>query len=439
MQDAIDTRPPVVVARNPFAWLAQRFGARATKLEEREKHAPPLAYLLTGAVSLASILVFAHNDIPVLFSPDIAAQAIALVQVAVIVTAVIVGDMCVVRSYYRLEVLSLRGATGMLIEHIAYMLFVMTVNISTYFTVSQANIHALLTGAPIIPDQFLTVEEVARALVVGWTAMQLLITSDKLLVQWSTIMRETAELMGGKAIDWLKSLNIDLGDPVAIFTAYGAVVDSMARPRRRKKAQERQAQVIADAASQRTQVITALQAFGQERLEAARTDGYAQAREDMETMLAQMREEMQSKLQDIVASGPRKPLRPITESGADLVRKALAEAGITLVKKATKRVEGQEKPSMKTGVALRGGWITTADIVTLSGGKVSEESAKEKARRLGDGYRSGTSNACPLQPILRELYDLGALIEPVLAAYKATLSGAKDEALADESTVLSVA
>lgn len=142
----------------------------------------------------------------------------------------------------------------------------------------------------------------------------------------------------------------------------------------------------------------------------------ADAAEDRADILLHVQAQMDAFRQEFAGNATKKGKAKAGQSGTDILSNALAQVGVMLLTKATKSENGQDKTRM--GITLKGGWIAKRDIETLSGGKVGGDKATEMAGRLGEGYKSGTQYACPLRPVLKELAERSALIEPVLTAWK---------------------
>ncbi|MDE1904925.1 MAG: hypothetical protein KGH75_00560 [Rhodospirillales bacterium] len=140
-------------------------------------------------------------------------------------------------------------------------------------------------------------------------------------------------------------------------------------------------------------------------VQAARIGGYEAARADMEAQIAELRAMLEATPARRVARAP---------SGATERDSVLQDAGITLLRHVTNR-DGR----VMAGQSLRGGWIRSTDITTLSGGKVTDDAATAMARELGKLAKDGRAYACPLMPVLRRLSEMGALIPAVAAWYTA--------------------
>jgi hypothetical protein len=104
------------------------------------------------------------------------------------------------------------------------MLFVLAVGGSTFALVLvtlDTDPTALVSSRPILPagGAFFTGKIAGRALLTVWTSVQLFIVRGKLPPQWSTLILEARELMGGHAQRIMQRLDLDTATLAQTFAA----------------------------------------------------------------------------------------------------------------------------------------------------------------------------------------------------------------------------
>src|SRR5260221_7671378 len=244
------------------------FGERTQRLRETTTGAHALSYLLVTVQSAAVVLALGHQQLQLLLSGDPTIVLIASLALFLLVSSVVAADLCLLATLQRLPVLSRNRSTWSLIEHLAYLAFVLLVEGSTLALVLatlDTDPHALISSAPIIPATGWLFGAMigARAALTGWTAAQLWIVRGKLPPQWSTLLLEARELLGGKAQSAMSSLNLDGASLSALFHSYA----QMSRPPVRvgrwwnRGLLAREAAALAEEDRQREAVVRALSAF----------------------------------------------------------------------------------------------------------------------------------------------------------------------------------
>ncbi len=244
------------------------FGERTQRLRETTTGAHALSYLLVVVQSAAVILALGHAQLQQLLSGDPAIVLIASLALFLLVSSVVAADLCLLATLQRLPILARNRQTWALIEHLAYLAFVLVVEGSTLALVLatlDTDPHALISSAPIIPATggLFGAMIAARAALTSWTAVQLWIVRGKLPPQWSTLLLEARELLGGKAQSAMSSLNLDGASLSALFNSYA----SMSRPPSRvarwwnRGLIAREAAALAEEDRQRLAVVQALSAF----------------------------------------------------------------------------------------------------------------------------------------------------------------------------------
>lgn len=220
--------------RGFFPWLrALFFGEQAARLREQASRTHWLSYLLIIAQSVAVVLVFGHAEVGLLLSANTAVSIISALALNLLVITVTAADLALLETLTRIPALARNRQHSMLREHIAYVLFVLAVEGSTYGVVLytlDSDPQALVRSAPLIPTAgliFLALV-VMRVLLICWSAVQLIIVRGKLPVLLSTLTSTGKEIVGAHVERQLASL--DIGD-VALPDTF-AVYAAMAKPPR---------------------------------------------------------------------------------------------------------------------------------------------------------------------------------------------------------------
>ncbi len=244
------------------------FGERTQRLRESTTGAHALSYLLVTVQSAAVVLALGHQQLQLLLSGDPTITLIASVAIFLLVASVVAADLCLLATLQRLPVLSRNRSTWSLVEHLAYLAFVLLVEGSTLalvLAVLDTNPHALVGSAPIIPAVGWLFGALigARAALTTWTAVQLWIVRGKLPPQWSTLLLEARELLGGKAQAVMGALNLESASLASLFDAYAQMSRPPARVMRwwNRGLIAREAAALAEEDRQREAVVRALSAF----------------------------------------------------------------------------------------------------------------------------------------------------------------------------------
>ncbi len=249
------------------------FGERTQRLRESTTGAHALSYLLVTVQSAAVVLALGHQQLQLLLSGDPTIVLIASLALFLLVSSVVAADLCLLATLQRLPVLSRNRSTWSLVEHLAYLAFVLLVEGSTLalvLAVLDTDPHALISSAPIIPAAgwLFGVMIAARAALTSWTAVQLWIVRGKLPPQWSTLLLEARELLGGKAQAVMSSLNLESASLASLFDAYA----QMSRPPSRvarwwnRGLIRREAAALGEEDRQREAVVRALSAFDAQKV-----------------------------------------------------------------------------------------------------------------------------------------------------------------------------
>lgn len=246
-------------------WL---LGERVERLRESTSSAHWLSYLLVTVQSAAVVLALGHQQLQLLLSGDPVVTLIAGLALFLLVSTVVAADLCLLATLQRVPVLARNRATWALIEHLAYLAFVLAVEGSTLalvLAVLDTQPRALVSDAPIIPagGWMFAAQIGARAVLTAWSSVQLWIVRGKLPPQWSTLLLEARELLGGKAQQVMAGLNLDSAPLASLFDAYAQMSRPPARVARRwnRGLIAREAAALAEEDRQREAVVRALSAF----------------------------------------------------------------------------------------------------------------------------------------------------------------------------------
>lgn len=213
------------------------FGYRATRLTETERPRSFMAYVLMGTQSAALVLVFGHSEISWLEARNPVMVGIVALSLFVLVATAIAAQNCAIACMRRVGILFRNGAYFAALEHVAYIMFVLIVEILTYgiaIDVLETNPQALLSDAPIIPfgaTGFLATIAL-RAAYIGWTEVQLQIVSAPLPPQWETFMARGKEMIGGHGQTILENMHLSSTDLAAVARAFA----EMSKPAVKRKA-----------------------------------------------------------------------------------------------------------------------------------------------------------------------------------------------------------
>lgn len=213
-----------------IAWL---IGPRAERLSEHANRSHWLSYLLIISQSIAVVLVFGHAEVGLLFSPDFAIRLPAMLALFVLIITVIAADLAMLETLTRAPALARNRQTMMLVEHVAYVVFVMAVEGATYGVVLytlDGDPQALVRNAPLIPTAgaiFLALVGM-RVVLICWSAVQLIVVRGKLPVLLSTLMNTGKELVGAHIERQIATMDISHVEMHELFGVYAR----MAQPPR---------------------------------------------------------------------------------------------------------------------------------------------------------------------------------------------------------------
>lgn len=193
--------------------LERVFGKRANLLTEKITGAPWLSYLLIIGQSIATVFVFGRSEVGGLWAPDLTMRVMATLLLFLLGVTVIAADDAMLRSFSRLEALRRNRQYGQWLEHVAYILFVLVVEGSTYGVVlikTESDPTALTSGQPLIPTNgpwFMPLIAL-RVILTAWSLIQLPMVHKKLSVLTSTLNNTGKEILGGHLERAIKGINI---------------------------------------------------------------------------------------------------------------------------------------------------------------------------------------------------------------------------------------
>lgn len=244
------------------------FGERTQRLRESSGSSHWLSYLLVIVQSTAVVLALGHQTIGLLFSGEPAIVAIAIMSLLLLVATVWAADLCLLATLRRLPALARNRQSWALAEHLLYLTFVLAVEGATLaivLVVLDTDPLSLVSDRPIIPaiDWLFALLIGARVALVAWTSVQLWLVRQKLPPQWSTLILEARELIGGKAQAGMVGLNLERASIGQLFAAYAAMSRPPARIARwwNRGIIRREQLALAEEDRQRTAVVQALSTF----------------------------------------------------------------------------------------------------------------------------------------------------------------------------------
>jgi len=434
--------------RRVWRWLV----GSHPRLRESEGRTSWLSYMLMLVQSMTLVLIGGSVELRTLMSgaslPEMTLMALSL---GILVLSTYAADMATQRTMGRIGILLRNRRTLMATEHILYVAFVVGVEMATFGIALigiELNPKALLSGTSILPSTLLVIVVMVgvRALIVGWTSIQLKIIAEPLPANELTLMRSTVEKAGGHAEGLLDELRLTARD---LPTVMNAIAEMSKPPRRapwwgnawlrrrdevleREQDALRQRQIaslqaltrdeVAEVRVQAEATITAVREEAQRQMEATQ----AEARQHIETTQRQIEQANASATQRaldailaLVAGGTlpdwltaQRPdladftLASVAGSGAG--RRSSGSGGKSGA--GSTRVERQRAFLVEQGIepssapeGRRGVWLRASDLATLTGGRSGSERPQDLIRRLGDGATVGRNLVAPFEPVMREL------------------------------------
>lgn len=484
MSDTSATTPPSPARRaGIFKRLRSVFlGDEAARLEEREQGAPLISYLLFIVQSSAVVLVFAHAELPLLFTGTLGVRLIAATAIFVLVATVIAADATVVKTVRRMPILARNRASILLAEHLAYVLLVLGVEgttIGVVFATLDQHPDLLLSSAPLIPTTgVLFLAQVAlRAAIIVATVVQVLIVSQKLPASWQTVLSPAKEMVGGYAAELLGKLNLASDSIADVVSAYASMTKPPA-PRRTwyngwlvrryeeaEKAEDARQTVIVEQLRELTRNRSQEAAAQIEQLREKYERELAQARAETERTIERERDTFMRNLdaerrrfvasffalvtsgvipEDMIADYPELAgisLDLSRQYGAASPSSRSRKAGVESKKDQARNllasldVDAVEAPVTERG-KKRGVWITSTGIAALMNVTKSAEWLRKLAADLGGNAKQGTAYIAPLDAVLRELSERNMLGEAAAEYWR--LHGTKSGAITSDSGELPV-
>jgi hypothetical protein len=412
-------------------------GNRTRELEEEVHRASPLVYVLTLVQSAAVVLVLGHTELLQLFSSgtNFAVKVAVAALLGTVVLTVVAADLTVVRCMNRIGALK-RTRSPLLFEHYAYIAFLFGIEITTLtllFTAMDRSPASLIstTGASIIPTSgvFFGIQTVARAVLLGWTSIQLNIVNQPLPRGPDTLDRKMMGMLGGQAVAQLDLYQFGDADLADIVNAYAKVAQLPPRQAHwwNRGAVERENTQRDEQIHHTTEVVAALKNLAHNREEESELlrlqivemeekqhalqhsiqqeirNGvvyallyYAQHREFPAALLASAPE-----LADLALPGsvrgaklPRSVLSREPKGKTDAQRFLFESNGITPFDPPTGR---------------KGTWMNRAMVEWATEGKYTGESVTNFLKMLGGKATIGRSYVAPFDAVMRDLYQRNLL------------------------------
>jgi hypothetical protein len=213
--------------------LTRLFGAKAARLSERLAPSHWLSYVLILSQSAAVLLVFGHQELPLLSDPSWAIRIIAGMGLFILLATVLAADMAMLRTLQRMPALARNRQRWAWREHALYVAFVLVTEGVTLFVVLStldADPAALVSARPLIAPTSAAfgLAIFLRVALVSWTAVQLVVIRSRLPVLLSTLTATGRELVGAHVERKLATLNLDSIHLPAAFRVYA----TMSRPPR---------------------------------------------------------------------------------------------------------------------------------------------------------------------------------------------------------------
>lgn len=200
-------------------------GKKRAGLAEHAAAAHFLSYLLVVVESVTVMLVFGHTLFTLVFQSGWILGSIAAAALFILAASVIAADFALIQSFQRIPILARNRQSGMVFEHLLYILFVMLIEGSTYAVVIatlDTNAAAILSDKPIIApnSRFFTVQIILRAVLLGWTTVQLLIVNQPLPVLLATLVNKGKTIVGAHVLQQLEGLDLQHVPLDASFQVY---------------------------------------------------------------------------------------------------------------------------------------------------------------------------------------------------------------------------
>jgi hypothetical protein len=402
------------------------FGRRAAQLTEAERPRSFLAYVLMGTQGAALVLVFGHTEIHWLEAGNPVMFGIVGLSLFVLVATAIAAQNCAIACMRRVGILMRNGAYGAAFEHVAYIVFVLLVEILTYgiaIYVLETNPQALLSDTPIIPfgvtGMIATIA--LRAAYIGWTEVQLQIVSAPLPPQWETFLERGKAMIGGHGQAILESMHLSSTDLAAVARAFA----EMSKPAVKRKTWwngwllKRDEEYRTALDEQARRVSEQLLEVGGNRiaeLEFEKAALVVRANEQIraaETAAHDRAIDMTSRAITAVIAGAELP-NWLLEARPELANITLAKRPVSRSRAAGNgEVSALKSPAERmrfflqslgiTPAKHRGTWIASSDIPALIGDANPPETPTELAKKLGNKTMEGTAYIAPLDKVMERL------------------------------------
>jgi len=373
------------------------FGEKEVTLQEDKARISVVTIITMAVMSFFGMYLFAYTSIIDALHGDVLAGLLALA----IVLSFLISDYAAPLAREMGRLAKTRNDTQQARLFYAYSGFVYFADGYTVTMVLARHFLKIPDSAPpvdLLPiPHFGTVSELLiRGLLVTFTAYIIHDVTKKPLADWYTFARKHQEKTGGLILKGIGSTELTFVDA---WDQFVAAMNILSKP--------------AITAAQKAEE-TRVKALQQDFKNALTSDVKAKSDESTNAIVTELGElkavmmTFLSALQDGSLTGSKKT--KATATANDTGYKAmLLELGITPLTSVKRKDESNGNVETRAGVSLRGGWVKKSDIVTLSGGLVTDEEATKIAKSLGKGYMYATSYAAPLTDVLKELSERNKL------------------------------
>ena len=388
------------------------FGEKEVTLQEDKARISVVTIITMAVMSFFGMYLFAYTSIIDALHGDVLAGLLALA----IVLSFLISDYAAPLAREMGRLAKTRNDTQQARLFYAYSGFVYFADGYTVTMVLARHFLKIPDSAPpvdLLPiPHFGTVSELLiRGLLVTFTAYIIHDVTKKPLADWYTFARKHQEKTGGLILKGIGSTELTFVDA---WDQFVAAMNILSKP--------------AITAAQKAEE-TRVKALQQDFKNALTSDVKAKSDESTNAIVTELGElkavmmTFLSALQDGSLTGSKKSKGTTNTSNETGYKAMLSALDITPVT-SVYRLASDGTKEKKGGAMLRGGWINSADIITLSDNQYNKDDATKLARSLGQGYKVGTMYACPLPAVLRELEERNKLHSTVqeymIASTKAT-------------------
>ena len=373
------------------------FGEKEITLQEDKARISVVTIITMAVMSFFGMYLFAYPSIQSALRGDVISGILALA----IVLSFLISDYAAPLAREMARLSHTRNDTQQARLFSSYAKFVYFADGYTVTMVFARTFLKIPDTAPpidLLPiPHFGTVSElIIRGLLVTFTAYIIHDVTKKPLADWYTFARKHQERTGGIILKGIGNKDMPFTEAWDQFVAAMNILSKPAVTPAQKAEETRIKQLQLDFKNALTSDV---KAKSDESTNAIVTE-LGELKAVMMTFL--------SALQDGSLTGSKKPSKASTTGNETGYKAMLSTLDITPVT-SVYRLASDGTKEKKGGAMLRGGWINSADIITLSDNQYNKDDATKLARSLGQGYKVGTMYACPLPAVLRELEERNKL------------------------------